>query len=302
MHTFDELWTLIATTVLPSAAIVEAFHERLKVYCERPDAVFVIRQVAGLERRDIVGTAGGLIRPSDNSPAWCVHAMLRDGDVPSDDQMIELVRTIPTHMFDVRKFGRRTANADRLYVAHIYPAKNRDTAWQAWTRSELVKRFIRNVHPCNLFFVPLAQKHWGEESAVIAAIAERMAIRYATVWSDFLRLAEAAPFPKAGPVVLRSRPVAALGARPPQTADAVVRYASSRLDFRRDVIEPLEWNQVFQIEAPQGIFRLTKRQFYESFANVVASVSYQTHGRYHYRTLPEKALTFRLHAGVASRP
>lgn len=294
MRTFDELWTMIVTTVLPSTAVVDAFHERLRVYCERPDAVFVIRQVARLERRDIVNAAGGLIRPSDNSPAWCIHAMLRDGDVPSDDQMIELIRTIPTHMFDVRKFGRRTANADRLYVAHIYPAKNRDTAWKDWTRSELVKRFIRNVHPCNLFFVPMAQKHWGEEPAVIAAVAERMAIRYAKVWNDFLRLAEAVPLSNESPPVLRSRPVAAVGAIPPLADDVVVRYASSRLDFRRDVIEPLEWNQAFEIDTPQGSFRLTKRQFYEEFASVVASASYQKRGRYHYRTLPEKALTFLL--------
>src|SRR5690348_5790028 len=134
MRTFENLWAAIATRILPNPPVVEAFHERLRAYCARPDAIFVVRQVAGLARRDVVRGKGGLIRPSDNSPAWCVHAMLREGHVPSDDEMVELMRTVPTHMFDVRTFGRRTVNADRLYVAHVYPAKNRDTRWREWTR------------------------------------------------------------------------------------------------------------------------------------------------------------------------
>jgi hypothetical protein len=48
----------------------------------------------------------------------------------------------------------------------------------------------------------------------------------------------------------------------------------------------------FEIETPQGTFRLTKRQFYDVFPNVVDSVSFQERGRYHYSRAPVKVLAF----------
>ncbi len=74
----------------------------------------------------------------------------------------------------------------------------------------------------------------------------------------------------------------------------MVEYASTRLTFRRDVIEALCDTDAFRIVTPQGTFEMTRADFYDAFANVVASRSYREHGVYHYPAHPEKALCYRL--------
>jgi hypothetical protein len=73
-----------------------------------------------------------------------------------------------------------------------------------------------------------------------------------------------------------------------------VKYEFSRLCFKADMIEPLAAEDSFQVNTPKGSFRMTKAQFYRTFANVVASSSYRDKGIYHYPTVPGKAEQFRL--------
>ena len=74
-------------------------------------------------------------------------------------------------------------NAAGWYVAHIYGVKDGVTDYRSWSRDELVKRFLRNVHPCNCFYVPLAVGHrYGEDPRVIAYVAARYERRYGKVW------------------------------------------------------------------------------------------------------------------------
>jgi hypothetical protein len=44
----------------------------------------------------------------------------------------------------------------------------------------------------------------------------------------------------------------------------------------------------------EGTFVMSKRQFYETFPNVVKSVSYERSREYHYTKAPKKALRFRI--------
>jgi hypothetical protein len=71
-------------------------------------------------------------------------------------------------------------------------------------------------------------------------------------------------------------------------------YTFTRLCFKRGIIEPLGWLDEFRVITPVGTFQMSKEQFYEVFANVVKSRSYQQDGIYHYPTVPEKAQQFLL--------
>ena len=55
-------------------------------------------------------------------------------------------------------------------------------------------------------------------------------------------------------------------------------YKSTRLTFKRAVIEKLSPRQKFQVETPEGTFEFTRAQFRIQFPNVVASKSYQEKG------------------------
>lgn len=72
-------------------------------------------------------------------------------------------------------------------------------------------------------------------------------------------------------------------------AHAVARYSHTRLCFKRDIIEPLAEDQVFEVETPHGTFRMTKRDFRRDFANVEESASYRDGGIYHYEKTPARA-------------
>lgn len=75
-----------------------------------------------------------------------------------------------------------------------------------------------------------------------------------------------------------------------------VRYSSTRLLFKRDIIEALEEKQIFIIDVtknePTGSFAMSKADFYKVFDNVVTSKSYKEDGNYHYAKTPQKALQF----------
>jgi hypothetical protein len=82
------------------------------------------------------------------------------------------------------------------YVAHLYPAKNRDTGWEAWSHAEVRRRFYLTLHPCNLFFVPGTHNvDHGENPCVIGFISERYAERYGTIWTEFVDIIGGSAFP-----------------------------------------------------------------------------------------------------------
>ena len=163
----EELFTAYIEPNLPSNADVEHFHESLLGYCRQPDPVFVVRYVTGIERGTIYTTASGdRLKPSDNAPAWWIHFLTFNG-IPGVD-----LGQMPTHMFEVGRCLPTQISAAGWHVAHILNAKDRNTDWRNWPRSDLVRRFIRNVHPCNCFYVPTTEwrRYGGEPDGRAASI------------------------------------------------------------------------------------------------------------------------------------
>jgi hypothetical protein len=179
--------------MLPDVSVVEGFHRAFVAYLRRPDPVFLVRKVGNMERRVAVSTRDGtVVKPTDNAPAWWWYAVLFNA-VPVDaEQMPAFIRTTPCHMHDVRG---PTVNRAGWYVAHVLNARNGDTKWQNWSRSAVVWRFIRNIHPCNVFYVPridrIEGKRIGEDAGLIESVAAHYRRRYAAIWEEFMQLAGA---------------------------------------------------------------------------------------------------------------
>lgn len=124
----------------------------------------------------------------------------------------------------------------------------------------------------------------GENSRVISFFADQYACRYASVWTDFLDCVRVQPLS-----VDPAPPAAAVLATEPKAT-----YCATRLLFRKSEIEAIDWDESFEVRMPTGIFRMTKREFYSEFPNVIASLSYSQRGAYHYASLPAKAKRFRI--------
>ena len=73
-----------------------------------------------------------------------------------------------------------------------------------------------------------------------------------------------------------------------------VSYSSTRLLFKRDAIEPLDWGGKFRVYSSNDecSYEMTKREFYDVFSNVVKTKSYKKAGIYHYVKTPAKAFQF----------
>ena len=69
-------------------------------------------------------------------------------------------------------------------------------------------------------------------------------------------------------------------------------YTATHLEFRRNTIEPLSDDAVFEVDTPAGIFRMTKADFHAHFPEIVSSESYRVRGLYHYPMIPYKAFRF----------
>jgi hypothetical protein len=66
----------------------------------------------------------------------------------------------------------------------------------------------------------------------------------------------------------------------------------ARLTFKASVIEALGPDDAFRVEMPGSIVQMTKRQFSETFPNVMVAESYRHRGVYSYPKFPKKAHPF----------
>jgi hypothetical protein len=315
--TLDEFYDHVLP-ILPSPEIVEYYHRILLDYCSSTDPLFLIRHVTGTVRREIYTTArGDRFRATDNAPAWWLHFTMFHERRISPNAFAAAVASAPTHFHDALGQFPKSINAARWHVAHIFQVKDRNTDFARWGRNELIGRFIRNVHPCNYFFLALPEwRRYGGDERVIAFFANRYAERYHAVWSEFLTAARAnasALGRVVGPVHYEYDPAEPRVAATVHASDSNARsssaneelqaiaasYRSTRLLFKAAVIEPLESSQAFQVITPEGTFTMTKADFHRVFPNVVKSRSYREAGVDHYRTAPAAALEFRSVSGEA---
>ncbi|RWO51193.1 hypothetical protein [Mesorhizobium sp.] len=175
---------------LPSADRVQAFDSLLRQHLSDEDPVHVVRYIRGQTRGTVCRTRDGWrILPTDNAPVWWTHALLHSGGALPEDADA-LFAAMPYHLFKVGRL--QTLNSAGDHAAHILSAKNRDTDWQGWTRSELARRMLVNIHPCNVFLV--AKPEWtrnGGRSDIIAWVTNAYLRRYGATMERLL--ADGAP-------------------------------------------------------------------------------------------------------------
>jgi len=74
----------------------------------------------------------------------------------------------------------------------------------------------------------------------------------------------------------------------------MIEYTSTRLTFKRDEIESLENDDYIKIHVTNDntSYKMTKKEFYATFNNVINSKSYIELGNYNYKKTPDKALKY----------
>lgn len=309
--TLQEFATAYVIPNLLEPSVVTTFHERLTNYLEGPDPLFLIRALSQTTRGQIYRTDhGNRWKATDNAPAWWVHFVLfHELDLPHAD-FASIIETLPTHFFEVASQVPENVSAAGWHVAHIFGVKDRNTDYQRWSTAEVVRRCVRNIHPCNYFTIPKTEwQAWGGNERVISYFAALYKDLYGPVWDDFLFLsgADSAKLDDvSGPIEYRiqSRPSTNKlnsDAHGPEdllgdTAGTVppVSYRASRLLFKANVIERLKPDSKFRIVTPVGTFEMSKAEFYSAFPNVVSSRSYMERGAYHYPRVPAAALRFKV--------
>ena len=74
----------------------------------------------------------------------------------------------------------------------------------------------------------------------------------------------------------------------------MIEYSATRLTFKRDLIEQLNDGDYIKIHVIQdnATYKMTKREFYETFNNVIKTSSYKKLGNYNYGKTPQKAFKY----------
>ena len=259
---------VIEPTLLPVQQVLE-FHEAIARYVSGPSPLLLLRAVSGTERRSDYDTSEGqTFRATDNAPAWWVYGMLSAGHGIDPECVDAVIRSMPCHMFDVPGASAAVPSKSGWHIAHILNVNNRDSEFSRWSKKELVRRFMRNVHPANYFLLP--KQEWqrlGNDSDIVDFMARVYRERYARIWEEFVALAGfVRPLSRGAVVGLRvsfgtgrdvdrAQSVDTTAAAPSANSErgpVAVSYRAARLWFKRNIIEPLAASDSFRIETPKS--------------------------------------------------
>jgi hypothetical protein len=176
--------------MLSDVSEVDRLHHLLDRYVQSPSNALLVRRVTGMERGTVYQTrTGALLKATDNAPAWWWHSILFNRVRVDSENLSCFIEATPWHFYQMGKWT--TINHSGWHAAHIFDVKDGDTDWRGWSRESAVRRFIRNIHPCNVFFVPKTEwQRIGADPDLIAAVAAHYRLRHASVWREFLRLAQ----------------------------------------------------------------------------------------------------------------
>lgn len=294
----DELFENYTKNLLINKEIMYEFHKKLMKYLQGDNAIYLLRQLKSLKRGKVIkNNFGYKIKPTDNSPAWWIHYKLFNKEFSNINNFIN---SIPCHMFEIKL--KETINSAGWHAAHIFNAKDYNTDYSNWGKEELIKRTVRNIHPCNYFFIPkLNWQENGKNEEVISYFYYKYKNIYSDIWNDFEKIVNDKNYE-----FNYGRGEINLNICLPKISDKKGKedlemdrneptITSTRLMFRSNVIEKLENDEYFRIEVrDKGIFRMTKGEFYNTFNNVVNSKSYSENGNYNYSVLPKKAMQYKL--------
>lgn len=183
---FSEFFYTYVLPNMPSVERIREFDIRLNSYLAEPDPVHPVRIVGGQKRGVICRSdSGSRILPTDNSPIWWIHAFQLSND-PFPDDVAELFENLPCHMFKLPR-ERSYLNSAGFHAAHLIDAKNRDTNWRSWSRDELRRRTLVNIHPCNMGLVAKTDWHiWGGRPDIIGWTLRQYLDRYGDLMRAFL--------------------------------------------------------------------------------------------------------------------
>lgn len=189
---FSEFFEKYVWPNSPSTERVLEFDQFLRSYLNSEAPIHVLRAVQplvrGVERQN---KGGHRILPTDNSPVWWLHAfLLTNKALPTDQE--KFFATLPAHMFHLPK-GVQYLRDFGFHAAHLVNAKNGNTDWQSWTRKELVRRTLVNIHPLNVFLV--AKDNWrkfGGHPHVLGWVSSQYLHRYGDIMRSFLSDVDAA--------------------------------------------------------------------------------------------------------------
>lgn len=189
--TLGEFYDLHVAAILPPVEAVVRMHEHIREYCALGDPLFLVRKVSSTKRSEDHSTDEGCrFRATDNSPAWWTYSHVHANRPIGPSEFADLIRRVPCDMLRADS-AVRAINLRGWHVAHIFNVKDGHTSWRQWSRRDLERRFVRNVHPCNQFY--FAKSVWtkyGERNDVKAFFAEKYRERYQEVWPEFLSLAQ----------------------------------------------------------------------------------------------------------------
>ena len=169
---------------LPGVARVRAFDALLRRHLAAKDPVHVTRFVRGQTRGEICAGMGGRMLPTDNSPVWWIHSFLLSGEALPKDAAT-FFESLPYRMFGLPK--REYLNSAEYHAAHIVNAKDGNVEWRRWTRPELVRRTLVNIHPCNMFLAAKTDwPRWGGNADIRSWVVHRYREVYGAVMDAFL--------------------------------------------------------------------------------------------------------------------
>jgi len=183
---------------------VAEFHNGLMKYIKSNDVIYILRQMGetvrfriGIDEK-IYSTNGGLeLKDYDNFPAWWIHFLIFHGyKFNPRNKFKKLIDDIPTHFFSSpgpsianRRYG--TINAYGYHVAHIYNVKDGNIDYRNYSKQEMIKRFVRNIHPLNYFYIAKGQwRKYGETKEVRSSFVNLFSFKYRDVWDEFIKLAQ----------------------------------------------------------------------------------------------------------------
>lgn len=140
------------------------------------------------------------VRFADNAPAWFVMTHSFGGGNISDSDWLRCRKSLPCEYFAVlRQLGNQCPNLLGWYVAHIFPLSDR-TRPENWDDNNVKRRFIKFLHPLNMFPFPCPPnapkiiksrlRREAENHDVTSFIARQYKEMFPDLWDEFLEMIE----------------------------------------------------------------------------------------------------------------
>jgi len=295
------LWATSEESPYIEPATKTAWNSLLREWSDDSSIPLLVRRNSTVCGSLVGHISGRKVVPSDDSPAQWACGLAFCGKVPTLREIRDgfAKDAIPGGFaHKVRQKGRHdrhdTLGSHSIIRAgwklcHIRPVVlGTCSSLQQANITDLKEAFFRFLSPSNYFLLPKKWAGIGETADFIAGFLEGIQTRADHTDAPVLQEStqEKAQAPKRLPTSEEVR-----SAIPP---DCAAGYFTYRLAFDAAVIERLKPKDKFCVVTENGIYAMTKRQFYEKFSDVVKTRRYRIEQFYAYSATPQKARQFRV--------